>query len=201
MFFLPASTHGGRGVKGQTMTTHEIVRACVPRGTGDKLARVLCKSAETINRWGRPPMDDDDSPAGTGAFNPLDWVEAIQDHAFAHAPREAHRLHQYFSQRYENFASAFSTKTLTPELRDKELADVIRENSEMMQAVLTALPADRVRAEWEQLKREGEELVRLIENQSVGAIHESPVCSVQDGQSVGDAGRHLFLSNKKNVQF
>lgn len=149
--------------------TWQILDACIPRGTAEKLARLLGKSTETINRWKRP-SEDDDNIYGTGSNNPMDWLESIQDHAFAHAPREAHRIHQYFLQRYEKFTSAFATKVIRPELRDKEIADVIREHSEMLQAVLGKLPADRVRAEWEQLKKEGEELVRLIEAQDAETI-------------------------------
>jgi hypothetical protein len=151
------------------MRNHEekswrIIDACVPRGTSEKLARVRSCSPELVNRWKRPP-EDDDTPAGTGALNPLDIVELIQDHAFAHAPREAHRIHLYFQRRYEKFSSAFSpAKRFTLIQRDKEISDVVREHAELLQVVLTQLPVDRVRAEREELKREGEERVRIIED-------------------------------------
>ncbi len=161
MFFLSVYAQRGRVVI-NLEPTWSILDFCIPKGTAEKLARLLGKSTETINRWKRP-QEADDSPYGTGANNPMDWLESIQDHAFAHAPGEAHRIHLYFQRRYEKFTSSFSAKPATPEQRDKELADVVREQSELLQAILNRLPADRVRAEWEQLKREGEELVRMIE--------------------------------------
>jgi hypothetical protein len=145
--------------------TWRIIDACVPRGTSEKLARSLSRSAELINRWKRPP-EDDENPAGTGALSPLDVVEAIQDHAFAHAPDQAHRIHLYFQKRFEKFTSAFAPRTLSAVERDQEIADVVREHSELLQAILQKMPPDSVRAEWEQLKREGEELVRMIECQT-----------------------------------
>jgi hypothetical protein len=151
-------------LKNQDEKTWRIVDGCVPRGTAEKLARTLARSPELINRWKRPPLDEDDSPHGTGALNPLDLVEAIQDHAFAHAPREAHRVHLYFQKRFEKFSAHFAPKQWSLFNRDKELADLVREHSQFVASVLEGLPPERVRAEWEEMKREGEEIVRMIES-------------------------------------
>jgi glutathione S-transferase len=139
----------------------------VPRGTSVKLARALGRSAELINSWRRPPVNIED-PYGTGINNPLDIVEALQDHAFAHAPTESHRIHLYLERRYEDHFAHRPAKPLTAEERDKEISDVVREHAEMLRAVLEKLPADRVRKEWEDLKREGEELVSALEAQAAG---------------------------------
>jgi len=143
--------------------THEIVNSCVPRGTAEKLARQLSRSVELVNKWRRVP-EDDDTPTGTGAFNPLDLVEALQDHAFAHAPEQAHLIHRYFENRYERHFSYQAVKALSPEQKNKELSDVVREHAEFFSAVLEDLTPEQVRKEWEDVKREGEEIVNMIEN-------------------------------------
>lgn len=154
-------------MKNQEEKSWRIIDGCVPRGTAEKLARVLSRSPELINRWKRPP-ETDETPSGTGALNPIDIVEAIQDHAFAHAPREAHRIHFYFQKRFEKFSAHFAPKQFSLFNRDKELADVVKEHSEFVCSILEGLPPERVRAEWEQMKREAEEIVRLIEAQAEG---------------------------------
>lgn len=156
--------------KQQRERASDIVKACVPYGTAEKLARQVGRHVGTVNRWGRAPRSDD-NPSGTGEGNPLEIVEALQDHAFAHAPKESHRIHLYFQRRWEQFTAAFTPKVFTPEQRDKEISDVVREHGQLLSAVLEKLPPDRVRAEWEQLKREGEELVRLIEANSHAALN------------------------------
>ncbi len=85
-----------------------IIDACVPRGTSEKLARARSCSPELVNRWKRPP-EDDDTPSGTGALNPLDIVELIQDHAFAHAPREelwSRNVMTYFARDFMAYCQA-----------------------------------------------------------------------------------------------
>jgi hypothetical protein len=144
--------------------TNEIIDACVPHGTAPKLARYLSCSAELVNSWRRRPVSDEE-PYGTGFHNPLDRVEAIQDHAFAHAPAEAHRIHQYLSKRYDEHFSYRSKTPFTIEQRDKDLAEIHQEMSDAIQAILLRAPADRVRKEWEDVRREMEALVRTIEVQ------------------------------------
>lgn len=176
-------------------TTWEIIDACVPRGTAEKLARHLSRSAELINRWKRQP-EDDEHPSGTGSLNPIDIVEAIQDHAFAHSPSEVHRIHLYFQRRYERFSSAFKPTPLTRDERDLRVAGLVREHAEVLEAILTRLPPDRVRKEWEDLKRLGEEIVTRIE--AASDLPEPPrrpmiVKKFCIGAAIVAAGTSLFL--------
>jgi hypothetical protein len=141
--------------------TEKIVDACVPRGTTDKLARATCRSEESVNVWRRRRRA---GVPGQNKFNPLELVELIQDHAFAHAPAEAHRIHRYFARRYDEHFSYRENKPLSSQQRDERLADVGREYAEAIEAILL-LPSDRARKEWEELKRKMEEMVCSKESQ------------------------------------
>jgi hypothetical protein len=144
-------------------TTFKIIDACVPRGTTEKLAQSTSRTNESVNVWRRPRRM---GVAGRNKFNPLDLVELIQDHAFAHAPLESHRIHQYLERRFKSFfASIYGEKRtpFTPEERDREVADLAKESSDVIEAVLCKATPENVRREAEELKRKIDEIVARIE--------------------------------------
>ncbi|GEM_PF-3085865 len=165
-------------------TTYKIIDACVPRGTTEKLAQSTSRTTESVNVWRRRRMT---GVPNRNKFNPLDLVELIQDHAFAHAPHEVHRIHQYLKRRYDSFfASVFNTKAtpLTVEERDGDLAAISKEYAETIQAILLKAPPDRIRKEWEDLHRRIEEMVSRIEL----GVEKPPVKNVIDLPKIATGG-------------
>lgn len=131
--------------------TRKIIEACVPAGTAEKLARLMSISADLVNRWKRRRRHGEPLDHERGQ-NPLDRVEALQDHAFAHA----HLICEYFCRRHRQH---FSQYGLIPHFEERAFGVCM----ETLECVLVQAPPDRVRAVWEQVKAEAEDLVRKLE--------------------------------------
>lgn len=143
----------------------DVIDACVPRGTTEKLAYLTCRVPESVNVWRRPRRENKPNK-----FNPLELCELILEHALIHAPHEAHRIHQYLERRYRKFwGSILGDKKmpLTPDERDREVADLAKESSDVIEAVLCKATPENVRREAEELKRKIDEIVARIESPNV----------------------------------
>ena len=159
------------------MKSHEVLRDAITGSTGVKeVAGALSVSTSLVYKWCEPAEGPD--PAGTD--NPLDRVAAICRATGRLEP--LHWLCERFDGMYVTNPPAGSapapdlllvTRRILREFTD--LLDVITRSTDNDGRIDRA-EADRIRTEWEQLKRIAEQFVRSCEAAGPGrpAVRKNP---------------------------
>lgn len=144
------------------LASWEILDLCIPRGTRRQMGQAVNKSAERINFWHRPPkpkrieFDEDgqkikeDPPI----LNPIDQMDRIQDHAFAHAPDRVHLIDEHFKRRrIEHFKKmGIEIESLEADSSIKEKTKAQMTYIELVELILLKFPAHEIRAKWNEAK-------------------------------------------------
>lgn len=149
--------------------SYEILREVVDRVGVKKIAARLGVSASLVYKWCQKPEDPDSLEFNSGAANPLDRIRMIFEET------QDPQLIQWFCQLANGFLiSNPQEESFENELKVLEnIQRFIKEFSETLNAIsssyeddrrITPDEAERIRKEWEDLKRVGEAFVKACES-------------------------------------
>jgi hypothetical protein len=146
------------------MKSHEVLKETIANSIGIKaLAPELSLSPSLVYKWCEPKKDD----GSAGTDNPLDRVETICRQTGSVAPVVwlCEQLGGFYVK--NTAGSKEEVDALLPVTQK-----ILREFSELLEAIsmstndgqVTAVEAERIRKEWEDLKRIAEQFVIACEN-------------------------------------
>lgn len=141
------------------MKSYEAIQRAIQGRTVDHAKR-LGKSSSLIGKWQEPHTDYTDS----GAYNPLDRIEAIVDTAIQLGINREDALSPVYWLNHRFDLVCFHLPKCDGDVVNTELIRTIKEFSDLVQATSAALADGRIdrRAEAGRIIREGEEALRAI---------------------------------------
>jgi hypothetical protein len=150
------------------MKSFEAIQRAI-QGKTVEHAKRLGKSTSLINKWQEPSNDYTDS----GAYNPLDRIEAIVDTAMALGVSRDEALAPVYWLNHRFGLVAFTLPHGSGNAINTELITTIKEFSDLIQTTSTALQDGRIsRPEATEIVKEGEEALRAI-GALIGMVKES----------------------------
>ncbi len=167
------------------MKSHEVIRESIRGGRGVKqVASELSVSASLVYKWCEPAGGAD----AAGTANPLDRVDALCRAAGSNAP-----LH-WLCERFDGcfVENPPSERRVGPVGLLPVTRNILREFSDLLEVItrstsddgcVDAAEAERIRREWENLKRVAEQFVRACERR------EFEVSGTGDGDPAAARGR------------
>ncbi len=141
------------------MKSYEAIQRAI-QGKTVEHAKRLGKSSSLIGKWQEPHTDFTDS----GAYNPLDRIEAIVDTAMVLGINQEEALSPVYWLNHRFDLVCFHLPKGEGDVVNTELIKTIKEFSDLVQATSAALADGRIdrRAEAGRIIREGEEALRAI---------------------------------------
>lgn len=140
------------------MKTYEALHAAI-NGQTLVFARQMGLSTSLLNKWQEPHVDFTDS----GAYNPLDRIEAIIETALAQGNREALAPLQYLAEKFGLIIIPVPKPQGCLADVTHELIKTVKEFGELASVAATALADARItRKEAEQIRKEAFELMRQV---------------------------------------